>query len=118
MGVFIGSVVLNAGDNARASEFWGQALGYVARPQNADFLTPPEWTPPSRSRADHRAAHLHVDTGDTTHLDLWLDDDADLETEVARLVSLGATRVAWDYPEDADFVVLADTEGNLFCVVS
>jgi hypothetical protein len=36
---------------------------------------------------------------------------------VARLVSLGAKRVEWDYPEDADHVVLADTEGNLFCVI-
>ena len=34
-----------------------------------------------------------------------------------RLVALGATQVGWDYPDDADFVVLADTEGNLFCVI-
>ena len=27
-------------------------------------------------------------------------------------------RVEWTYPEDADFVVLADTEGNLFCVIA
>ncbi|MGH3097804.1 MAG: VOC family protein [Streptosporangiales bacterium] len=33
-------------------------------------------------------------------------------------VALGAKRVEWDYPDDADFVVLADTEGNLFCVVN
>jgi hypothetical protein len=33
-------------------------------------------------------------------------------------VTLGAERVDWDlYPEDPDFVVLADTEGNRFCVV-
>jgi hypothetical protein len=31
---------------------------------------------------------------------------------------LGAQRVEWTYPEDADFVVLADTEGNLFCVIA
>jgi len=30
----------------------------------------------------------------------------------------GARRVEWTYPEDADFVVLADTEGNLFCVIA
>jgi len=37
---------------------------------------------------------------------------------VERLVSLGAERVDWDhYPEDPDFVVLADPEGNRFCVV-
>ncbi|MGE7317768.1 VOC family protein [Staphylococcus capitis] len=35
-----------------------------------------------------------------------------------RLVALGAERVAWElYPPDADFVVLADTEGNRFCVI-
>ena len=34
------------------------------------------------------------------------------------LVALGASPVDWDsYPDDPDFVVLADTEGNRFCVV-
>jgi hypothetical protein len=52
------------------------------------------------------------------HLDLYAGDAADQATEVARLISLGAERVDWDlYPEDADFVVLADTEGNRFCVI-
>ena len=51
--------------------------------------------------------------------DLWVDRTAsDLETEVERLLALGAKRVEWTYPEDADFVVLADTEGNLFCVIA
>jgi hypothetical protein len=37
---------------------------------------------------------------------------------VERLVGLGASQVAWDsYPADPDFVVLADPEGNLFCVI-
>jgi len=37
---------------------------------------------------------------------------------VQRLIDLGATRVDWDYPDDADFVVLADPDGNLFCVIA
>jgi hypothetical protein len=38
--------------------------------------------------------------------------------EVERLVGLGAVRVRWDlYPDDPDFIVLADPEGNLFCVI-
>jgi len=37
---------------------------------------------------------------------------------VGRLIALGAKRAEWTYPEDADFVVLADTEGNLFCVIA
>jgi hypothetical protein len=45
-------------------------------------------------------------------------DAADQAAEVERLVSLGAARVDWDlYPDDADFIVLADTEGNRFCVI-
>ncbi len=62
---------------------------------------------------------LHLDENDRTHLDLWVDrQGSDLQTEVERLISLGARRVDWDYPEDADFVVLADTEGNVFCVIA
>ena len=39
-------------------------------------------------------------------------------TEVERLVALGATEVHWDKrPPDADYVILADPEGNRFCVV-
>ncbi len=56
---------------------------------------------------------------DRTHLDLWWNREGpDLQTEVERLISLGATRVDWDYPPDADFVVLADTEDNLFCAIA
>lgn len=54
---------------------------------------------------------------DRTHLDLHVDGLAEQAAEVERLISLGAVRVPWTYPEDADFVVLADPEGNLFCVV-
>jgi hypothetical protein len=117
--VFIGSVVLNVARSDRAGEFWSRALGYAQQSSNPEFLHPKEWSPPSNSRHDHGdGVHLHLDRGDRTHLDLWLDRDSDLETEVRRLVSLGAQRVDWVYPEYADHVVLADTEGNLFCVIS
>jgi uncharacterized protein YbjT (DUF2867 family) len=37
---------------------------------------------------------------------------------VERLRALGATEVHWDKrPPDADYVILADPEGNRFCVV-
>ncbi|MEJ7707078.1 MAG: VOC family protein [Nocardioidaceae bacterium] len=109
MAVSIGSVVLNVSDVSRAAEFWRRALGYVPQPGNPDFLAP----------ESGEGLRLHLDETDRTHLDLWVDgQDSDQQTEVERLVSLGATRVDWDYPPDADFVVLADTEGNLFCVIA
>jgi hypothetical protein len=49
------------------------------------------------------------------HLDLYTEEQ---DAEVERLLTLGAARVDWPlYPQDPDFVVLADTEGNRFCVI-
>jgi hypothetical protein len=49
------------------------------------------------------------------HLDLYTEDQAG---EVKRLIALGATEVHWNKkPPDADYVILADPEGNRFCVV-
>jgi hypothetical protein len=108
MAVFPAAVVLNVSDTGRAAEFWSRALGYVRQQDAPDFLIPP----------NGQGLRLHLDEEDRTHLDLWVDRElSDLETEVDRLVALGATRVDWVYPEEADFVVLADTEGNLFCVI-
>jgi hypothetical protein len=52
------------------------------------------------------------------HFDLHVADAAEQEAEAARLVSLGASRIDWDsYPDDPDFIVLADPDGNRFCIV-
>jgi hypothetical protein len=49
------------------------------------------------------------------HLDLYAEGQA---AEAKRLIALGATEVHWDKrPPDADYVILADPEGNRFCVV-
>lgn len=48
------------------------------------------------------------------HPDLYTEDQAG---EVRRFISLGATQVHWDRrPADADYVILADPEGNRLCV--
>jgi catechol 2,3-dioxygenase-like lactoylglutathione lyase family enzyme len=109
MAVSLGSVVLNVSEIARARGFWSKVLGYVSQPDDLAFLAPENGAGP----------RLHLDERDRTHIDLWvIREDSDLQTEVDRLISLGARRVEWTYPEGADFVVLADTEGNLFCVVA
>ncbi|WP_069172190.1 VOC family protein [Streptomyces griseus] len=48
------------------------------------------------------------------HLDLTPDDQA---AEVERILALGARRVDVGQGEDATWVVLADPEGNEFCVL-
>ena len=116
MGSFIGSIVLSTSDTVRAAEFWSGALGYITKPGKPEFLAPMEWTPPSTTGRDHGATHLHLDETDRIHIDLWVDDGDTVESEVERLLALGAKRVDWEYSDDATHVVLADPDGNLFCV--
>ena len=116
----IGTVVVGVGDLHRAVAFWTQALNYVpkreVKPDDDFMILVP---------VDGDGAHLALDVSESPvqpypriHLDLYAGDAADQAAEVGRLVSLGATRVDWDrYPEHADFVVMADTEGNRFCVI-
>lgn len=110
---------MGADDVDRAVEFWRTALGY--RPVTFDDAAD-EFTilvPPSGEGtriALHRSG-VPATTPPRLHIDLVVDDHDEQVAEVARLESLGATQVDWDYPADPDFVVLADTEGNRFCIV-
>jgi hypothetical protein len=106
--VSIGTVVVNVTDVRRATEFWCKALGYAPRSEGSLILVPENGDGPG----------MALDETDQMHLDLYAANAEEQQAEVERLISLDAERVDWQYPDDADFVVLADTEGNLFCVVN
>lgn len=107
--VKLGVVCLNAKDWRRAAQFWASALGYRPHPQADDILVPPDGVGPN----------LALYQRDRTHIDLSTSGPDEQRAEIERLVRLGAERVAdWPYPDGADFVVMRDTEGNLFCVLS
>ncbi|TCM47790.1 VOC family protein [Kribbella sp. VKM Ac-2568] len=52
------------------------------------------------------------------HIDLAPHTSQDRDAEIARLEGLGASRVDVGQSEDASWTVLADPEGNEFCVLS
>ena len=112
--------MLGADDVERAVTFWMQALGYrpVRLPDAANgftILVPPTG---EGTRVALQRAETPPEDHPRAHVDLVVDDAAEQAAEIERLIGLGATRVAWDsYPTDPDFVVLADPEGNRFCVV-
>ncbi|HYN31469.1 MAG TPA: VOC family protein [Ilumatobacteraceae bacterium] len=115
----LATVVLGAEDVERAVRFWSNALGYevVTFPDSGDDFT--ILVPPDRSStriALHRSV-TPVQERPRVHLDLIVDNPVEQLSETDRLVGLGAMRVQWDYPTDPDFVVLADSEGNRFCIV-
>jgi catechol 2,3-dioxygenase-like lactoylglutathione lyase family enzyme len=117
----LATVVINVQDMRRAVDFWCTALGYRQREAEMD---PEEMDPEFIMLVDPQARRLPVSLqlADApprepvrVHLDLYTDEQ---ERHVERLVGLGATRVTdWPYPDDADFVVLRDPDGNEFCVI-
>jgi catechol 2,3-dioxygenase-like lactoylglutathione lyase family enzyme len=113
--VTIGSIVIRVDDLQRQTEFWSAALDYVPREENSDdfvLMRPRSGIGPNVSLDRVRSA---LQVPPRIHLDLYTDDQAG---EVRRLIGLGATEVQWDRrPPDADYVILADPEGNRFCVV-
>src|SRR5215207_9732643 len=111
----VGSIVIRVDDLERQTAFWSAALDSERRIGDDDdfvLLRPRHGTGPNVSLDRVRS---EVQIPPRIHLDLYADDQA---AEVERLIGLGATEVHWDKrPVDADYVILADPEGNRFCVI-
>lgn len=111
----IGAVVVRVDDLERQVAFWSAALDAEARlSEEGDFalLRPRHGHGPNLSLDRHRST---LQMPPRIHLDLYAEDQAG---EIARLEGLGATHVHWEKrPVDADYVIMADPEGNRFCVV-
>jgi catechol 2,3-dioxygenase-like lactoylglutathione lyase family enzyme len=112
--MYVGSVVIDCNDFPAMYAFWTAALGYVPR-------EPPEdgWA----VLCDPRGAHVNVSLQrvperrvgkNRLHLDLYAEDQ---QGEVARMLELGALRIARESEPGEDFVTLQDPEGNLFDVI-
>ncbi|MGC4944235.1 VOC family protein [Kribbella sp. DT2] len=117
MGLRIGALIVDSADPGRLARFWAEALDWVIS-RDVD----PEWVvePPEGSREDCVVADLlfikvpEARSGkNRLHLDLRPEDQA---AEVARLETLGATCVDIGQGEGRPWIVMADPEGNEFCV--
>jgi hypothetical protein len=118
MDIRIQCVVVDAGDPERLARFWSEAVGWRITYESDD-----EWAvePPQGSPAiDVAPDILFVKVPDRKvsknrlHLDLR---PADQQAEVDRLIALGASPA--DIGQgDTRWVVLADPEGNEFCVLA
>jgi predicted enzyme related to lactoylglutathione lyase len=110
------AVVLDCSDLDRSATFWCGVLGYRAEPRS-----------PGRYRqllpADGNGVELLLQqvaerkvSKNRVHLDLRVPD---LAAETARAVTLGARRITDDPIEEDGWIwhVLADPDGNEFCVL-
>ena len=107
-------LVLDCADPDKLAEFWSTAIGYttVGGAGNYVLLVDPDGTRPKLllQRVDEPKSgknRMHFDIETPT-----------VDQEVARLEALGARRIVDDAIEEHGnrWVVMADPEGNEFCV--
>lgn len=111
----IGSIVIHTPEFERTVSFWRAALDYAPRdPPQPDWVVLRDPTQRGPNLA-FQARDRRPRSRSWVHLDLYASDPT---SEVERLLRLGARRYPWRYAPGADFVVLEDPGGNLFCVVA
>jgi predicted enzyme related to lactoylglutathione lyase len=107
-------IVVDAEDPARLARWWAEALGYVIVAEEPDEVE-------IRRSRDELPGLLFLSSRDAKtvknrlHIDLRPDDQ---EAEVERLIDRGARHADIGQGADVSWVVLADPEGNEFCVLS
>ena len=111
-GLQIGAIVWGVKDVERAVAFWAAALDY-----EITYYAPDDFAilkPKNGNGVQLSISKVTSDKAKRHHMDLFTDNQP---AEVERLLALGATLKKWNYPPDADYVVLQDPDGNPFCVV-
>ncbi|MFI8081621.1 VOC family protein [Kitasatospora sp. NPDC086009] len=117
----ISELVIDCADPEQLAAFWSEVLGYVELGREADGsieIGPPGVgfggpqptlvLSPSGDPRPGRKLRLHIDVSPT---------DRDQDAELARLLALGARPVDIGQTGAEDWHVLADPEGNEFCLL-
>jgi predicted enzyme related to lactoylglutathione lyase len=111
-------VCVEANDPSRLAAFWTEVLGWRQTHEDPDevVLEPPEGSREDGVAPDLLFLRVPQPKGgkNRLHIDLRPDDQA---VEVARIEALGGRRVDVGQGTDVTWVVLADPEGNEFCVL-
>ena len=110
---------IDSQEPTRLADFWQAALGWRRTHETDDeiVLEPPAGSPQDGVAPDLLFARVPEPktVKNRLHLDLRPLDQA---AEVARLEGLGAVRVDVGQSDDVSWVVLADPDGNEFCVLA
>ncbi len=118
MSLRLQNVSIDAHDPERLARFWRDALGWRITMVEPDevVLEPPVGSPEVGIAAD--ILFLLVPEGKVAKNRLHFDlRPTDQDAEVQRLIDLGAKRVDVGQTSASTWVVLADPEGNEFCVL-
>jgi hypothetical protein len=118
MDIRIQCLCIDSTDPRKIASFWEEALGWRRTFDEEDqvVLEPPEGSPEDGLVPDLLFLRVPETKAvkNRLHLDLRPKDQA---AEVARLGALGARRVDIGQGAELSWVVLADPDGNEFCVL-
>jgi catechol-2,3-dioxygenase len=106
-------LTIDCEDAERLAGFWAEVLGYAVTAREAGLV---EISGPSRPSLVFVEVPEKKTIKNRLHIDVN-PVDRDRDEEVSRLLSLGATHADVGQMRDAPWVVLADPEGNEFCVL-
>jgi predicted enzyme related to lactoylglutathione lyase len=112
----VAAIVVDGVDARRMGEFWSEATGWRLHPKAAAEvgLNAPNGLGPW---LEFQHGHEPRTVRDRVHLDVRPDAGDDQQAEVERLISKGAARA--DIGQgDVPWEVMADPEGNEFCVLT
>ena len=109
---------LDVHDVSRMADFWSQVLGYeIEKTDGASVhLYPPAAANPAAPSVWLQASAATKRDKNRNHPDLRVDGE-NFDAEVDRVVALGARHVDVGQTGEEPFVVLADPEGNEFCIL-
>lgn len=115
MPVSLHHIVIDAHDLPGLARFWAAVLGWrILSEREREVVIGPEETAPTgicfMPVTDRKTVKNRL------HLDLTAPAE-DREAEIARILALGATPADVGQTGDESWTVLADPEGNEFCVV-
>ncbi|WP_277211876.1 VOC family protein [Isoptericola croceus] len=122
------STVVESTDHRALARWWAEALSWdVAFELDSESIVVPPWARELTGRLDfHQVPPGMVfvpvehpkSTKNRLHWDFAPHVSDDRDAEVARLVGMGASVVDVGQPAEATWTVLADPDGNEFCVLS
>jgi hypothetical protein len=109
-------IVIDCSDPLTLAPFWAEALGYEIDELEEDLASIDHPTDEGPAICFQRVPESKQGKN-RVHLDLNVDEN-EFEGAVARLIALGARQVDVGQGADRSWVVLADPEGNEFCIVT
>ena len=112
MALTITNIVFDCHDPTRLASFWAAALGYAVNADDPDHA----WAYDPRRTKPYLLFNKVPEpkvVKNRMHLDL---DTDDVDAEIARLEALGARKLQFVNEGERPWWIMADPEGNEFCV--